>query len=37
MEIYDVKMNEWQYGPCMIAHEGGVGIGVVPLNANEWY
>lgn len=33
METLDLKDPEaqWKFGPSMIAHEGGVGIGVIPI------
>ena len=30
MEIYDPDANTWTFGAHMIAHEGGVGVGVIP-------
>ena len=30
MEIYDPDSNTWSFGAHMIAHEGGVGVGVIP-------
>lgn len=34
MEIYSVEEDKWQFGSAMVAHEGGVGIGVIPLLPN---
>lgn len=31
VEIYDPKTNAWTYGSPMWAHEGGVGVGVIPI------
>ena len=30
VEIYDPVLNTWASGPPMVAHEGGVGVGVIP-------
>ena len=30
MEVYSAEENVWRYAANMVAHEGGVGIGVVP-------
>jgi kelch-like protein 18 len=30
MEIYEPHTNHWTFGPSLIAHEGGVGVGVLP-------
>lgn len=32
METYDVENNTWEMAPSMVAHEGGVGVGVVSNN-----
>lgn len=32
METYDVENNKWEMAPSMVAHEGGVGVGVVSNN-----
>jgi hypothetical protein len=31
VEVYDPKTDKWNFGSSMCAHEGGVGLGVVPL------
>ncbi|XP_046642997.1 kelch-like protein 18 [Daphnia pulicaria] len=31
VEVYDPKIDKWSFGSSMCAHEGGVGLGVVPL------
>ena len=31
VEVYDPEKNKWSFAPNMIAHEGGVGVGVIPL------
>lgn len=30
VEAYDVEQDSWQFTASMVAHEGGVGVGVVP-------
>ncbi|GFR94208.1 kelch-like protein 18 [Elysia marginata] len=32
VEVYDPSTNEWTFAPNMSAHEGGVGVGVVPVD-----
>lgn len=34
IEVYDAELNSWTFAASMCAHEGGVGIGVVPLDPN---
>lgn len=31
VEIYDPQTDSWTYGEPMCAHEGGVGVGVIPF------
>jgi len=31
VEVYDVDTDKWTMTSSMVAHEGGVGVGVVPL------
>lgn len=31
VEVFDPKTDKWSFGSSMCAHEGGVGLGVVPL------
>lgn len=31
VEVYDPKTDKWSFGSSMCAHEGGVGLGVVPV------
>jgi hypothetical protein len=31
MEVYDVDEDRWEMSASLTAHEGGVGIGVIPL------
>lgn len=31
VEVYDPKTDIWTFGSSMCAHEGGVGVGVIPL------
>uniref|UniRef100_A0A915KP29 BTB domain-containing protein n=1 Tax=Romanomermis culicivorax TaxID=13658 RepID=A0A915KP29_ROMCU len=33
MEIYDPSYNVWRFGASMMAHEGGVGVGVIPVDS----
>uniref|UniRef100_A0A914CAG8 BTB domain-containing protein n=1 Tax=Acrobeloides nanus TaxID=290746 RepID=A0A914CAG8_9BILA len=35
MEIYRPNENIWTLGPNMIAHEGGVGVGVIPISPEQ--
>ena len=35
MEIYDPETKIWVTGPPMIAHEGGVGVGVLPVDTRQ--
>ena len=30
VEVYDPEINEWNFVEPMCAHEGGVGVGVIP-------
>lgn len=30
VEMYDPALDEWVLAPPMVAHEGGVGVGVIP-------
>lgn len=30
VEVYDPQTNKWSYAAPMCAHEGGVGVGVIP-------
>lgn len=32
VEVYDPGTNTWNYVTSMSAHEGGVGVGVLPYN-----
>ena len=32
VEVYDPNTDEWTFAPNMSAHEGGVGVGVVPVD-----
>ena len=31
VEVYEPEANTWTFAAAMCAHEGGVGVGVVPL------
>lgn len=31
VEVYDPKVDKWTYAADMIAHEGGVGLGVISI------
>lgn len=31
METYNVEEDSWTLAASMVAHEGGVGIGVIPI------
>ncbi|XP_071455717.1 kelch-like protein 18 [Hetaerina americana] len=31
METYDPRANEWTFAASMCAHEGGVGVGILPM------
>lgn len=31
VEVFDPELNTWSFAAPMCAHEGGVGVGVVPL------
>lgn len=31
VEVYDPEKNEWSFVAAMCAHEGGVGVGVIPV------
>lgn len=33
VEVYDPSFNTWNFSASMCAHEGGVGVGVVPVDA----
>ncbi|VDN29827.1 unnamed protein product [Gongylonema pulchrum] len=35
MEIYNIEEDNWILAASMVAHEGGVGIGVVPLHPSR--
>lgn len=30
VEMYDPATDKWELSPPMVAHEGGVGVGVIP-------
>ena len=32
VEMYDIERNDWEFTASMVAHEGGVGVGVIPDN-----
>ena len=32
VEMYDPETNKWKFVAPMFAHEGGVGVGVIPVN-----
>ena len=32
VEVYDPETNSWSFAASMCAHEGGVGVGVIPLS-----
>ena len=34
VEVYDPKKNEWTFASPMEAHEGGVGVGVIPITVD---
>jgi kelch-like protein 18 len=31
VEVYDPLTDSWSFGASMCAHEGGVGVGVIPI------
>ena len=31
VEVYDPRTNHWSFATSMCAHEGGVGLGVIPI------
>ena len=31
VELYDPRTNQWSFVTSMCAHEGGVGLGVIPI------
>jgi kelch-like protein 18 len=31
VEVYDPSTDSWSFVPSMCAHEGGVGVGVIPM------
>ena len=33
VEVFDTKENKWSFAAHMRAHEGGVGVGILPLEA----
>lgn len=33
VEVYDPTTNEWKFATQMSSHEGGVGVGVIPMDA----
>ena len=35
VEMYNPETNEWSFVASMEKHEGGVGVGVIPMD--EWY
>ena len=37
VEVYDPEKNIWTIAPPMCAHEGGVGVGVIPLQPKQWW
>ena len=32
VEMYDMERDSWEFTSSMVAHEGGVGVGVIPDN-----
>ncbi|CAI4222260.1 unnamed protein product [Auanema sp. JU1783] len=34
IEIYNEEANDWELGPPLQCHEGGVGVGVIPMPPN---
>lgn len=34
MEVFKAETETWELAPSMNAHEGGVGVGVVPIPPN---
>lgn len=35
VEVYDPKTNSWTFAASMCAHEGGVGVGVIPIQESD--
>jgi len=35
VEVYDPKADCWTFAASMCAHEGGVGVGVIPIQEPE--
>lgn len=35
VEVYDPKADYWMFSASMCAHEGGVGVGVIPIEDPE--
>jgi len=35
VEVYDPKTQRWTFVASMCAHEGGVGVGVIPIQEPE--
>lgn len=31
VEVYDIDHDKWEFVEPMCAHEGGVGVGVIPV------
>ena len=36
VEMYDPETDEWTFVSAMESHEGGVGVGVVPLDPEDF-
>lgn len=35
METYNIEEDKWTLATSMVAHEGGVGIGVIPFHPSK--